>query len=91
MRIPSTPLLDLHMAPNSTAWRMGGANDTFTYLALPRRDSTAHRVAQRKKAGQKARYTADPDMMDAVATTLDNAWGPRRLKGWCSVISEHLC
>ena len=52
VRIPSTPLLDLHIAPNSTAWRMGGANDT--YLALPRRDSTAHRADQRKKAGQKA-------------------------------------
>ena len=29
VRIPSTPLLDLHIAPNWTAWRMGGANDTY--------------------------------------------------------------
>ena len=30
-------------------------------------------------------------MMDAVATTLDNAWGPRRLKGWCEAFALRLC
>ena len=78
VRIPSTPLLNLHIAPNSAAWRMGGANDT--YLAPARRGSTENRADQRKI--QKARRTtADPDMMDVVIATLDDAWGPRRLKG----------
>ena len=64
VRIPSTPLLDPHVAPNSMAWRMGGTDET--YLAPPRRESNRNRADQRKNA-EKARYTADSNMMDAVA------------------------
>ena len=81
VRIPSTPLLDPHVAPNSLAWRMGGADET--YLAPPRRESSRNRADQRKNAG-KARYTADSNMMDAIAATLNKqgVGSPGRLKGW---------
>ena len=29
--------------------------------------------------------------MDVVITTLDNAWGPRRLKGWCEAFAQRFC
>ena len=71
VRIPSTPLLDPFIAPNSLAWRMGGADDTY----LPPLRPSKRRADQRQNKG-KARRSADSDVLDTVTTTLDTACGP---------------
>ena len=76
--IPDTPELAPLFRPRSLAWRAGGADET--YLPPPRRKDARKDSKERTAA---SRRSADQNLLDALATTLNEAWGARNLGGWC--------
>lgn len=77
-----------HFPQGAIAWRAGGATERYP---APSKYGTTDKRKEQRKIQHKNRSRADGPMLEAVAKVLNDAWGPRELKGWCEPFSLRLC
>ena len=81
--IPDTPELAPLVRPRSLAWRAGGADGPYLASSPPHATIPWERARTPATGPRPPGGRPTKNFLDALATTLNEAWGPRKLGGWC--------